>query len=159
MLRAERAALRSSPVAHILYGSALVSAVNSDACRRGATLCRTPLSRTAAASLLAFYFSRPKAVESRCVRRAAGRAGRDGAAPYGKRCSRVSQHQQHMGVVPLATDLPVAAPADARDRNARSCRRTRLRTWAFYPATRLRCASIGKLTTDMPPRFCFPYEA
>ena len=36
------------------------------------------------------------------------------------------EHQQRMGVVPLATDLPVAAPADARDRNARSCRHTRL---------------------------------
>jgi len=144
-------------VAHVLYGSALVSAVNSDRLPSVATLCRTPLSRTAAANLLASYFSRPKAVESRCVCKAAGRAGKEGPAPLRERCSSVSKTAAHGGR-PVATDLPVAAPADARDRNASSCKHTRprARTQPFHPATRPRrgtstCSASARYTCGYRP--------
>ena len=79
---------------------------------------------------------------------------------------REPQHRQHMVVVPLPLisqspllpTLAIATHAAAVTLGFLKAALARVRSRSA-PATRLRRASIGKLTTDMPTRVCFPYEA
>jgi len=167
LLRAQRGALRSSCVAHIRLSACVGSELGSPA-----VVAQPFAGRRSLAGLL--RASSPYAfLDPKLWSLVAGRAGRDGSAPCGNavHASRtVAPAAHHDGGRPVATDLPVAAPADARARDARSCRHTRLpqgracqcayvAVSRSAPATRLRRASIGKLTTGMPTRVCFPYEA